>query len=441
MRASVLLLLLLLGALARAAPEIALEAAADRKFYRQNARNEIHVAARVTAPAAAGAAARRNLALLLDRSGSMAGAPLAAQRAAALAAIARLAPDDIISVIAFGSEVETVIEAQRRDALTDLEQRLNAIDLAGGAALYDALSQGAALLRRHAQPLSLNQLVLVTDGPPTKGPREAEDFTRLAEALAREGMIVSTIGLGPDFNEDMLAAMARAGHGHFRYAATPAQLAPALAAELAPPAGVLGHDATLTIAFKSFARKPRTHTWRTAAVKDTTLTYAFPRILAGETFTALASVELDSFDTRFDLDDFAVVRLAWTDAAGRPAELVRKVVVTFTSETGEIRDNLDRSVARDAAPLAVRAGLQKAIEAIDKSDPRRALRALRTARTDLRDLNFDLDDAAINELTRRFDTYLAEVGSRPLGPADRKVWRSGLFNQFDPPAALPPPLY
>ncbi|MEO5960654.1 MAG: hypothetical protein ABIZ49_05985, partial [Opitutaceae bacterium] len=97
------------------------------------------------------------------------------------------------------------------------------------------------------------------------------------------------------------------------------------------------------------------------------------------------------------------------------------------------------TVARAASEVAIREGFQKAIEAIDQNDPRRGLRALRTARSEARDLNFDLDDARILDHVRRLDTYLAELQTRPLGLPDRKILRSGLLNQFDPPAKIVEP--
>lgn len=424
---------------ARASVPATLEVATLRKFYREHAQARIHLGVRVELPASGAEPAARNVALVLDRSGSMAGEPIEALRRSAVAALNGLAGSDIAAVVAFGSEIETVIEAQRRDRLGDPVSRIASIEPAGGAALYDALNQAAAQLRRHAGPATFNQLILVTDGPATKGPREFSDFARLAEAFAREGIAVSAIGLGSDFEEDVLAAMARASGGRFRYAATPDALADALQAELAPAFALAGSEAELTVEFHERTRKVQTHDWTPAVVAERTATYRLPRLHAGQPVNLLLSAEVDAFSARHDLPRFAAVRLRWTDAAGAQQELSRTIAVRFSSDALDLREPLVAPVARAAAHATIREGLQGAIEQLDKGDARLALRALRRSRSEAIELNYDLEDVEIARTIRQLDAYLAGWPARAPGPADRKTLRSGLLGRFDPPAPGPEP--
>lgn len=428
-------------ATSQAESAVTLEAVTDHAYYRETSDSQVYVEARIGVPRPPGAsAAPRNVVFVLDRSGSMAGEPIAALRAAAATAIEALAPGDFVAVVAFGSEVETPIEAQARERVTDVAARLAQIEPAGGAALFDALNQAAAQVRRHASPTTINQIVLVTDGPPTKGPREAGDFAKLAGVFADEGMQLSAIGLGPDFSEDMLAAMARAGQGHFRYVAQADGLAAALRAEIAPPATVVGYDAVLSIEFSRVGRKPRFHNWRPPAIDGQTLTWRIPRLVGDQPCAVLVSAELDAFQARFEIPAFATVRLRWKNPDGRAApELTRRVALNFTRESADIRHTLDPGVARAGAAVSLREGLQRAIEEIDKGNPRRVLRVLRDARGEIRDLNFDLEDPQITELVRRFDVFLGGLQARPPGPGDRKVFRSGLLGEVEPAAEIVDP--
>lgn len=427
---------------ARAQSAVALDAVTDHRFYRETADSQVFVEARVTAAAAAGSATAsiRNVVLVLDRSGSMAGGPIEALRAAAMTAVGDLSDGDFISVLAFGSEVETLIEAQPRNRVRDFAGLLAHIEPAGGAALYDALNHAAAQVRRNATPATINQIILVTDGPPTKGPRELEDFTRLAEIFSGEGIALSTVGLGLDFNEDVLAAMARVGHGGFQYAAEPAGLAAALRGALAPARVVMGYDAELAVEFSRVTRKPRSHAWRAPTVDGRVLRWRFPRLLSGQPLSVLASAEVLSFQARMELPAFATVTLRWKNpASGETDQLVRIVPIQFSRDSADIRETLDTGVARTAAAMTIREGLERAINEIDGGNPRRAVRLLRDARAEVRDINFDLEDVRIIEMVRRLDGYLAEVQARPFGPLDRKILRSGLRGEFDPPAEIMEP--
>lgn len=427
------LLLLTVGGL-RAESALTLQATPDREFYRETYKHTVNLELKVAAPGAAAPGAAptvRNVVLVLDRSGSMAGAPMQALREAVAAALNLLQPRDIVSVVVFGSEVEPLIEARRRDQVENLDALLAAIEPAGGAALYDALNQGAAQLRRHIGPATSNHLILLTDGPPTKGPREPADFTSLAEVFAREQITLSTIGLGADFNEDLLATIARAGRGHFRYAATPDKIAGVLQAELAPAGALLARDVVLTAEFNADCTKLESYGWAPAVIKDVTVTYRFPYVFAGQNLVVLLSADMETRRISYGL---AKVRLTWTDVAdGQLHSLEQKPMIMLEQDTEAVRRSANAPVIRTAVGSVISDGLQKAIEQMDKGDLRKALRELRRARSDALDLNYYLDDAQIQAMISLLDTYLAEVQARGLNQLDRKLLRSGLNNQFATP--------
>jgi hypothetical protein len=233
--------------------------------------------------------------------------------------------------------------------------------------------------------------------------------------------------------------MARVGHGGFRYVPQPDGLAAAMQAELVPPAVVLGSEAELTITFNRVGRKIRSHGWRPPTNDERSLTWQFPRLLSDQPLSVLVSAEIESFHARLEVSDFATVKLRWKSAdGGEPRELTRTVAVNFSRDTADIRESLDAGVVRADAAAVIRAGLQHAIEQIDKGDPRRALRVLRNARAEARDMNFDLEDAGIRETVRRLDAYLSDRGGAGRS-LDRKVLRSGLLGAFDPPAEIVEP--
>jgi len=443
MRSVITYLFLALLAIGRlyAQPAPTLEAATNREFYYAEApSNKIYVEARIGSTASAltpPPAANRNLAFVLDRSGSMAGAPIQSLRQAMAATLNSLSDQDVVSVVLFGSEVETLVEAKHRNQLGDLDALLAQIEPAGGAALYDALNQGAAQLRRNAGPGTINHLVLVTDGPPTKGPRELADFSKLAEVFAREGFTLSTVGFGQDFNEDMLATLARIGNGRFRYADKPEKFSEALLAEIAPLRTLVARDAVVSIEFTADCSDVASYGWKQAVVERATATYHFPYLFADQASQVLVSAQITT--PRFPSHHtIATVRLRWNDLVdGKPREIVRPVSVSFDSDANTVRKSVNPSVIRTSAGTLISEGMQQAIEQIDKGDFRRALRALRRARDDAQSLNDDLDDPQVATRIQQLETYLAEVQARGLNQLDRKILRSGLFNQFETPTEEP----
>lgn len=422
---------------------ITLEAESAQQFYREGTENEIYVQARIRTAAAdeAGpgqlapaAPPVRNIAFVLDRSGSMAGDRMESLQKALATVLDQIGDDDVVSIVLFSSEVDSVIEAQRGEQARERLDRLEPIEAVGGAALYDGLSQGAALLRRSIQPDTINQLILVADGPATKGPREREDFVRLAETLARERISISAVGLGEECEEDVLAAMVRPGGGQFLFAAEPSHLADTLEREIAPARAVVGTDAVLSIAYRPNCSKIAVHGARSATVAKNTVTCTFPRLMVGQDLSVLTSGILSPFGASGIQRDLVRIQLSWTDPrTGERREATEDLTIRFSTDSRDVADLFNLRVYRAAAAAVITEGMQDSIDQVDRGDFRRALRELRKARDQVRDINFTARDAEITAMVGRLDAYIAEVQARGMNLLDRKVLRSGLGDQFEMP--------
>lgn len=165
-----------------------------------------------------------NVSLVLDRSGSMHGAPLAAAREAASRFVSFLSPEDRLSIVVFDTRVETIFgPAPAVDPLGALDV-ISRIREGGSTNLSGGWLAGARHVREHLVE-GTNRVVLLTDGQANAGIVDPVKLAGLA-ADALGGRISSTcIGFGPHFNEDLLAAMSRAGGGNWWYVEQDDQMA------------------------------------------------------------------------------------------------------------------------------------------------------------------------------------------------------------------------
>ncbi len=169
--------------------------------------------------------AAANIAIVLDKSGSMAGDKIRDARQAAIDAIRRLNRDDIVSVVTYDSTVEVVIPATR---LTDPEEvigKIRRIEAGGSTALFAGVSKGAGELRKFKDLDRVNRMVLLSDGLANIGPSSTSDLAELGQSLGREGIGVTTIGLGLDYNEDLMSKLAATSNGRHYFAKESADLA------------------------------------------------------------------------------------------------------------------------------------------------------------------------------------------------------------------------
>ncbi len=155
-----------------------------------------------------------NLAIVLDRSGSMTGAKLDKAKAAAIEAFRRLGPQDIFSMVVYDHNVETVVPAQSAANAEWIEGRIRRIRPGGRTALFGGVSQGAAEIRKNISHKYVHRIILLSDGLANVGPSTPEDLERLGAALIKEDISVTTVGVGMDYNEDLMTRLSQKSDGH-----------------------------------------------------------------------------------------------------------------------------------------------------------------------------------------------------------------------------------
>jgi Ca-activated chloride channel family protein len=188
-----------------------------------------------------------NLSLVLDRSGSMSGGKLEAVKEAARGLIRRLHPQDVVSVVAFDDRVDTVAHPGTAGDQGGLEAALMAMQPGATTNLSGGWLQGRALLQEHFDAEGVNRVILLTDGLANVGVTDRETLTRLAAQARESGAGTTTVGVGADFDEELLVAMADAGGGSHYYIERLDQAGGVFEEEIEGLLGIAAQNLTVTI--------------------------------------------------------------------------------------------------------------------------------------------------------------------------------------------------
>lgn len=178
---------------------------------------------RVRAPAAPALQARRkalNLALVIDRSGSMSGRPLEEAKRCVGMIIDRLSPRDRASIVTYDSTVDTIVPAQNVTDTAVFHRALAQVGSGGMTALFGGWLAGAEQAALGANDDYISRVMLLSDGCANEGPDSLEDIAPHVRTMAASGVSTSTCGLGNGFNEDLMMGMAKAGQGQGYYGDT-----------------------------------------------------------------------------------------------------------------------------------------------------------------------------------------------------------------------------
>ncbi|MEO5699013.1 MAG: VWA domain-containing protein [Casimicrobiaceae bacterium] len=173
------------------------------------------------------------LALVLDRSGSMAGAPLDEAKRCARSIVESLGPRDRVAIVAFDDEVDVIAPVLGVHQRAGLLAAIDAIDGGGSTDLHGGWHKGAQLLQAAMNGVGVHRVILLSDGGANVGETDLESITSACRDAARGCISTSTYGLGRNFTEDLMLAMAKAGRGNGYYGQTARDLAEPFQAEFA----------------------------------------------------------------------------------------------------------------------------------------------------------------------------------------------------------------
>jgi Ca-activated chloride channel family protein len=292
-----------------------------------------------------------NLALVIDRSGSMSGYKLAQAKQAARHLVGLLKDEDRLAIVHYGSDVKS-LPGQPATA-ANRERMLHFIDGIwdeGGTNIGAGLAAGRFQLAQAQGHFSVNRLILMSDGQPTEGVTDDAGLTRQAQEIRATGITVSAIGVGTDFNEDLMQAFAEYGAGAYGFLEDAGQLATLFQKDLQQATTAVARDVTL-----SFTLPPGTSLGEVlgyrASQSGNTVRVSLPDFSAGqlERLVVRLNVTGEAVGTTVRVAD---LQLTYTD-------LIRNVgVQNAVSLSSVVTDRREEVLARqdkDATVYAARA--------------------------------------------------------------------------------------
>lgn len=193
-----------------------------------------------------------NLALVLDRSGSMeATGKIGYLKEAARKAVDGLNPSDHLAVVEYDTEITTawpsqpVLEKEPIKRLIDRLTPRGGTDLAAG--MMRGVEEVAAGMQTVDAQRAVSRVLLLSDGLANHGITHPAEISGMVRQAKRQGVRISTLGLGLDYGEDLMQAIAQNGGGAFYHVEHPQQIARIYQEELSALSATVAKDARLRL--------------------------------------------------------------------------------------------------------------------------------------------------------------------------------------------------
>jgi Ca-activated chloride channel homolog len=159
-----------------------------------------------------------NIAIVIDRSGSMSGEKINQAKASAKYIINQLSEDDYVSIVSYDNNVTVNMNATKAFNKSAIKKAIDNITEGGNTNLCGGAIEGYNQVRKNYNSQYINRVLLMSDGLANEGitnPQQIEKIVR--NQMQENGITISTFGLGRDYNEDLMTAMAENGMGNYYF--------------------------------------------------------------------------------------------------------------------------------------------------------------------------------------------------------------------------------
>lgn len=233
-----------------------------------------------------------NVALVIDRSGSMSGQRIYHAQQAAEMAIKMLKPNDIISLVSYNNEAQVLLPATKVGDGSMALKLIKQLHATGGTALYAGTQLGGEEVIKFIEKDNVNRVILLSDGMANVGPSSPSDLAKLGMKLAGKGIAVSTIGLGLGYNEDLMARLADSSDGNHSFVEHAHQLANVMSLELNDASAVVAQDVKVNMEFAKGIRPVRA-LGREAQFDGQSVSSSIKQLITGTERFVLIEVEVN----------------------------------------------------------------------------------------------------------------------------------------------------
>ncbi|MBK8164378.1 MAG: VWA domain-containing protein [bacterium] len=364
------------------------------------------------------------LALVIDRSGSMQEAgKLVYAKAAAKSLIELLRPADRLAIVDYDNRV-TVLWPSAPVVAPELTIRaVDGLTPRGGTNLAAGLAAGLAEIGRDKQTGFTCRTILLSDGLANQGETRASAIAAMAAEARRGGVAVTTMGLGRDYNEDLMQTVAAGGGGRYYYIENPAAMQRIFQEEMGKVLRQSTRELALWFEHGAAIRGVTVYGYPFETAGNRT-TIGMKDLYGGDAISVLLSLELAAPGTgRFKVGR---IGLSYVDAAdGRRHQRDFPVTVTGSADAALVAASVDVPTAVEATLIVADECHDQAVRAFESGDKPGALASLAVVRQDV--------SAAANEygdpkLTKKLEALSLEEADMNRAERD-PAYRSGYLKR------------
>ncbi len=309
-----------------------------------------------------------NISVVIDRSGSMSGEKIEHARAAARRLVDVLSPQDRVSVVSYGSDVTVEFPSSfaNAQARPQLLRAINSIEVSGGTNLSGGFERGLAEVRRWQNGDSINRVILMSDGNANIGITHIPELERMAREALQGRVTLTSIGVGLDYNEDLMTRMANQGAGNYYFVDNTATIGTILERELKGLSNTVARNTSLTITLPQGVELVELYGFPYQRIQDS-LRISLAEFYSEESKNILLKLRvMGQGDNKRELMD---VQLSYNDVIHtRDTHSRVGLSVIMTGDAAQTEQQVNAQVISRVQQVEVAQSMQQAMELYERGD-------------------------------------------------------------------------
>lgn len=316
-----------------------------------------------------------NLGLVIDRSGSMSGHnKITYAKAAACYAVQQLLRSDRVSVTIYDDHVETIVPSTLATNKAHILRQIEQIQTRNSTALHAGWAQGGLQVSNYLNQKHLNRVILLSDGLANVGETNPDVIGSDVRKLAAQSVSTTTMGVGNDYNEDLLEAMASSGDGNYYYIESPEQLITIFQAEMQGLMATIGRRVRLKI-------EPQNGVEVADVFNDLEVTkkgrFRLPNLVTGNPFVVAVRLKVPAISHATKCN----FRLAWDDPEQPDRQKLQVSLQLPVVSAAELeRFPFNPEVQRQVAVMLSGRAKKEAMQKVDQGEFKAASQLLKETR-------------------------------------------------------------
>ncbi len=309
-----------------------------------------------------------NLALVLDKSGSMKGDKIDYVRRAANFIIDNLTSEDLVSIITYDNQATTVVHSGKVTDKAALRSKVNRIGADGSTNLSGGLLNGYQEVKSTYNQEYVNRVLLLSDGLANEGITDESQLQEIAKNMKFDNDIsLSTFGVGLDYNENLMMNLAEFGSGNYYFIENPSQIPTIFEEEMNGLLNVVAQGMMLHIDIPNGVKVKQTYGYERSVTQSDNALLVNLGDLSSENTKALMVV-LEGFNTLPTYEIATKLAFKNVTSGGNDAVVSRNVSAKLTSDVNLVAENIDKEVKGQYALFYSNYLQEMAMRSVDKRD-------------------------------------------------------------------------